>query len=255
MGAPKKENQIDWDNVPEIGKMVDAEVGKIYGVSVASVTSARKRRGIPSFLPRRVGDKTRDAMGVCELGKRPDYEVAKMYGMSTSTIRTARVKKGIPPYDCLSVKKGLVYDNDELGGSPDAEIARNKKVSASTIRGMRCRRGIAAFDKYKNAQFGVLTDREIADEYRVSVGTIRNARIFRCVPRSFRICEICGIRMSNYRPGKMHYCNSCSNYVGRARKETNSTVLVKCIAKSSLIENLTEEKILKYNEKMNGNHE
>lgn len=53
MGAssrgPRGRYETKWDRVPELGKMPDVEVAKLYGCSSLSVTKARIRRGIPVF--------------------------------------------------------------------------------------------------------------------------------------------------------------------------------------------------------------
>jgi hypothetical protein len=89
----------------KLGKIPDAEVAKLAGVSVRSVASYRARNKIPGYKgPRR---KTPPASGpggrrasrlenfMDILGKVPDRVVADKSGMSIGAVRNFRIKNGI----------------------------------------------------------------------------------------------------------------------------------------------------------------
>ena len=163
MAAPKG---IDWDNVSELGKTTDREVGEKYGVSKASVYLARKRRGIQMGSSRVSGIAWDN---VPELGKISDVEIGEIYGVDSYLVGCARRHRGIP---------------------------------ARTVS-----------------------------------------------------CSVCGEPVRFYLGSGTPACKLCSYRIQRAKMETNNAKLIICIAKSLRLANLTEEKILKYKEKMNGNHE
>lgn len=146
---------IPWDQAP-LGKMTDKMVAAIYNCSHQSVGAARKRRGIPAFVPNNgkgtgVTDEYKDL-----LGKLPDGQIAEILGLSRSAVNQARRKFGIPRYQSTwaihtrrpaGICAHIDWDNQPLGKVNDAELAKKLGVHISSVLSARVTRSIPVYGK------------------------------------------------------------------------------------------------------------
>ena len=90
---------IDWDNVTDLGKVVDREIAERFDVAINVVSTARQRRGIKSFQKSQqvidCHDSIWDTVG---LGQKPDSIIAKQLNVSRRTVCRQRKKRHISAF-------------------------------------------------------------------------------------------------------------------------------------------------------------
>ena len=84
-------NDVAWDSVG-LGTRKDSEIASEFGVSIAAVCAARKRRGIPVFTEEVDWSTERD------LGMTWDARLAKKHGITRGAVVKARIRAGLPAY-------------------------------------------------------------------------------------------------------------------------------------------------------------
>lgn len=113
LGAGEKptDGMINWDSQP-LGKMPDAKLGSMLGVSNTAVRKARHKRGIPSYNKSTQGHQKMidyDSPEIASiLGVLPDKAVARQLGVDPQTVRYARRVRHIqaPSQQTPRTKKG-----------------------------------------------------------------------------------------------------------------------------------------------------
>jgi hypothetical protein len=122
----EKKSAIGEKLAPFLGKMSDAKVARLTGVSRQTVTRHRKKAGIGA---KRVLYKWKDFDAL--LGKVPDKEIAGRAGCSLTAVYYRRRKFNIPAYDKWEALDGL------LKTMSDAEIAAKLGCDSETARKRR----------------------------------------------------------------------------------------------------------------------
>lgn len=153
-GKPGPKSRIDWDAETRLGKVGDAELAAILGVTPNSVRMARVARGIayaPDRTGNRHGPKSIDWDNEHRLGKMTDKALAEILGVNPSAVHQARHKRriaafvprpgdgGRPP----SAAAGINWNAEtRLGQVKDSELARELGVSPGAVHQARQARGI-----------------------------------------------------------------------------------------------------------------
>lgn len=151
---PGPKSRIDWDAETRLGKMGDAELAKVLGVTPNSVRMARVARGIayePDRTGNRQGPKSIDWDNEPRLGKMTDKALAEILGVNPSAVHQARAKRGIPAHVPRpgtgarppSAPAGIDWNAEtRLGQVRDSELARELGVSPGAVHQARQARGI-----------------------------------------------------------------------------------------------------------------
>lgn len=134
-GIRVKGKIIDWDAIP-LGKVSDAEAGRMAGCGKANAHDARTKRGIPAFVPI-------DWSGV-PFGTVTDSEIAASLGVTTHTVFMQRRKRGIRHSPQSQRKVTFDWDDYPLGTVSDRIIAEQLGVCPSAVAKARTVRGIVA---------------------------------------------------------------------------------------------------------------
>lgn len=98
----KPGSPIDWSQIPELGKLPDAQVAAIYGLKVQTVANGRRLQGIPStdrFAHKKASHKI-DWDNEKRLGQVPDRVLQRLLKIgSASSVSQARTRRGIPRFE------------------------------------------------------------------------------------------------------------------------------------------------------------
>lgn len=131
-------DQHDWNAEP-LGAEPDLWIARRVGVAPGTVSSARRRRGIPVCpLPRGTVERLG---GVDMLGQgRTDAEVADALGCGVGAVREARRRHGVP-----STEDRYDWDTIPLGEDWDLHVAQRYSVSVAQVCDARRRRGIPRY--------------------------------------------------------------------------------------------------------------
>lgn len=90
-----RRTSINWDQVPELGKVFDTVLAARLGVSHTAVAKARKARGLPAVArKKRVNWKRWEPL----LGTMEDIDLAGRMGCDRSTVTNRRRTLGIPRF-------------------------------------------------------------------------------------------------------------------------------------------------------------
>lgn len=170
---------IDWDSQP-LGKFSDAEIAKRVGVAKKTVTGARRRRGIPGFIPPSqplkpklpkpsVEEIQREFWDSQPLGKMSDVDLAKLTGYCKATVTNQRTRRGIPRYRVIDF---IDWDAQGLGTQTDLEISKRLGISYHHVATARKERGIPAVwggpplkeerINWDNVALGSMPDKDLA---------------------------------------------------------------------------------------------
>jgi hypothetical protein len=142
--TPPGQSRLYWSKeaMAALGKLPDAEVAKIAGCSVGTVSRKREFHGIPPFqAPIVPGDWDADQLAL--LGKIPDAKFARMVGAAAQTVRRAREHLGIAPY--MSIKRSsawLPWQEVLLGLMSDTQVARVIDKKPHAVKAQRILLGI-----------------------------------------------------------------------------------------------------------------
>lgn len=159
---------------PLLGTMPDSEVADRVGISTQTVTTWRRRLGIPK-VPRRPNPEIKYPGITARLGVDPDVAVAADYGLSRERVRQIRQvlhigRAGPKPLD------PKVYAM--LGWVPDSHISDATNIPSWIIRRERVRAGIPPVNvqihyddviSRVHEQVGQVSDRTVAEILGVAV--------------------------------------------------------------------------------------
>lgn len=137
--------KTDWKaNEHQLGQKTDTDLARELGVSPATVSAVRKRRGIPPFVPPTIGDAINwDAV---DLGDRNDPKIADELGVHPAIVAKARRARGIQGprfFDHIEFEKEFGI---KIGDAPDLEISKLSGYSKSAVTKRRKDLGIPAFE-------------------------------------------------------------------------------------------------------------
>lgn len=163
-----------------LGTMPDGQLARRLGLSVSTVATERRRRGVAPFTPRHPGYEWTPEIVAC-LGQLPDPEIARRFEIPLPAVKAARRRRGIPG----PVNYGVVVPTAELRAllaRPTAEVRRRSGLAPSTIRRLRRQLGVMAqrlnrpCQPAEEALIGAAPDAEVAKALGRSVEAIRARR-------------------------------------------------------------------------------
>ena len=246
---------IDWDEQP-LGKVSDASLAKTMGVSTQTVGAARRYRNIKPFVKCSRKGIDWDAQ---PLGEISDSSLATKLGVGQSIVSGARRRRFIKGK--FPGNKKIDWSTMPLGKVSDASLAKDVGVHHSIVTRARKIRGIPPLNpisRRKNIDWdsvglGSTTDVQIAIKVGTTPTAVSTARRRRGISSYAIKCSVCGswIKTCGGNTSIAPACSMCRDYASHAKEETSDKKLIILLAKTSLLANLTEEKILKHKEKQN----
>ncbi|NHR07896.1 hypothetical protein HA052_22135 [Chromobacterium haemolyticum] len=183
-------SQIEWSDheLALLGKVSDAELGKLKGVSLDVVRRKRLRLNIPATVPV-VWYRWTDEE-IAQLGTMPDASLGKKLGRSLGAVRAQRLRLGIPAF--APHTKWTPEMDAMLGQSSDKTVALKLNVSLDLVRQRRSRLGIPAHPESQTAinwpasileRLGSVKDSVLAREAGIPARTITRKRKQLGIPR------------------------------------------------------------------------
>ncbi|OQS36494.1 hypothetical protein [Chromobacterium haemolyticum] len=183
-------SQIEWtdDELALLGKVPDAELGKLKGVSLDVVRRKRVSLNIPATVPVVWHQWTDEE--AAQLGTMPDASLGKKLGRSLGAVRAQRLRLGIPAF--APHTKWTPEMDALLGKSSDKTVAHKLNVSLDLVRQRRSRLGIPAHPESQTAihwpasileRLGAVKDSVLAREAGIPARTITRKRKQLGIPR------------------------------------------------------------------------
>lgn len=163
---------------PLLGKETDEDVAAHVGTSTQTVTSWRRRLGIPK-APRRSDPEVKYPGITLRLGVDSDVAIAADYGLSRERVRQIRHSLNINKAPVRAFDAAEMYDM--LGRVPDTHIAEAMNLPVGFVRKERLRAGfppVSLTDYYDEIvgrahdRVGTVSDRQLACELGVSIGQV-----------------------------------------------------------------------------------
>jgi hypothetical protein len=171
-----------------LGRLPDALLARLAGVSYQTVVAERRRRTVAPFAPRRTPVRWTHAM-IGHLGTDSDRNVAELLGVGHRSVFRKRRALGIAPYRPPISRPAHFHWSSEalglLGRASDRGVARELGVTATAVYMKRLELGIPPYaaaprriswTRAMIALLGDLPDVEVARRLGVGKETVRRKR-------------------------------------------------------------------------------
>jgi len=173
----------------QLGKMPDATLARMAGVSLFTVNERRKALGIPSFRATTVDipwTPEQDAL----LGQVADTALAKQWGVASLTVRRRRLRLGIEPFRRGHVARVWTQEMlAQLGTLTDRAFCQRYGISLVSIQLKRIERKQDCFHPplptltpEQKHQLGLSSDRSLAQQWGMTIKMVMLIRRTHGIP-------------------------------------------------------------------------
>lgn len=186
LARARKRRSSFWtpDRIAQLGKLSDAELARLWGISKSAVHARRRILGIPASQPAPVPLQWTERMRSA-LGRDTDPEVARQLGISVKAVRRERWRLGIPPFRPFPMK--VVRSpalRQVVARSSYSETMEEAGIGKDMVRVLRREFGLPVKGPVKwtqqaLAKLGRVPDEQLAVELGCAASTVTRKRCSR----------------------------------------------------------------------------